>query len=179
MSALMNQSVQRRDDEERIEQMVFTNGDRVRHRRGWYGTVIEDNGGTDVRVRYDDGTVPVLLLRETLEPAERISIDVHAVIAQLRELRADIRLTSDEVVTVDQAIEALSRPLGERSLKLRIAAEVDRMTVEVMHDPFDREIASQPRVRQWYAAGARWALEKLQEHAAALRQQPTPEAVTR
>lgn len=153
----------------------FQRDDRVRHhRRGWYGTVIEDDGKDEVLVRFDDGTPLAWVMREKLRLVEEFDAEVMVLIDSLRELRGNLRFSAIEVATIDRSMEALSLALSEHGLRVRVAAEIDRHSQTVMHTPFEPDIARAPRVRQWFAAGARWALEQVRELANQERESSAP-----
>lgn len=153
--------------------MTFVTGERVRHRRKWYGSVASDNGGPLVTVRFDDGTPPREVHRIDLEQGEHIDAIVLTLMGRLQHLRSDVRLTADEVATIDSSIQQLSFSLGENGLRLRVAAEIDRVAGAVFTDPFDESIAQLPRVRQWFSEGASWALQRFRDHANQLRADAT------
>lgn len=149
----------------------FATKDRVRHhRRGWYGTVIEDAGADVVLVRFDDGTPHAWIKRSKLRLVEEFDAEVMVLVERLRALRGDLRFSADEVATIDRTMEALALALSEHRLRVRVAAEIDRLSEQVMHEPFEPEIARAPRVRQRFAEGARWALQQLHDRAHQERQ---------
>lgn len=144
----------------------FQEQDRVRHhRRGWYGSVIEDPGAEQVLVRFDDGTPHAWIKREKLRLVEEFDAEVMVLVDRLRDLRGDLRFSADEVATIDRTMDALALALSEHRLSVRVAAEIDRLSEQVMHVPFEPDIARAPRVRQRFAQGARWALQQLRERA--------------
>lgn len=151
--------------------MTFSPRDRVRHRRGWYGTVIEDHHGAEVLVRFDDGTPHARVKRDHLWLVEALDAEVLTLIDQLGALRGHLRFDADEASTIDRTIDALSLALTEHGLRVRVAAEIDRLIQQVVHLPFEEQITKAPRVRQWFADGARWALQQLRERANQEREQ--------
>lgn len=148
---------------------TFNRGDRIRHRRRWYGVVVDDQAGAKVLVRFDDGTPPTSVFRDDLQRASDIDAEVQRLIDQLGALRRNPQLGSDEVSMLNQSMEALRYSLSERALGVRVAAEIDLVATAVLHEPFSEEIVTSPRVRKWFTEGAQWALQKLQDHAGQLR----------
>lgn len=150
--------------------MTFGSGDRIRHRRGWYGVVIEDDASTRVRIRFDDGTEPVWVQRDDLRLVDDAADSgLQVLISELRELRSDPRFSADEVRVLDQSIEAIAFGQSSKAVRLRVASEIERMVEKAMTTPFEAEIARQPRVRQWFAAGGRWTLQLIRDRAEQLR----------
>ncbi|MCY1718427.1 hypothetical protein OVA26_15945 [Microbacterium sp. SL62] len=143
----------------------FVQGDRVRHPRGWYGAVIEDPGGDAVLVRFDDGTPFAWIPRDTLRLVDELDEEIDDLTERLKNLQLDARLTPEDIATVRRTVEALSLALTERGLRVRVAAEIDRLAERVIREPIDPQITKQPRVRQWFADGARWALQQMRDTA--------------
>lgn len=152
----------------------FAEGDRIRHPRRWYGAVVEDAGGDEVLVRFDDGTPHEWVPRGKLRLVDELDSEVAELAEGLGQLRTDASLNADEVLLLDRAIKMLGLALTDRGLRVRVAAEIDRLSKKVEHEPFDKTISKLPRVRQWFAAGAIWALRKLREHAQPDRVDTTP-----
>lgn len=145
------------------EVIRFETGERVRHRRGWYGAVLADEGGDRVRVRFDDGTPPADVLRDALKPVDQIDAEVLELIASLGEVRAAVLMDAWQAEVLDRSIRALELARSEHSFRVRLAAEIDRMAEHVANTPFEKDVAKAPRVRQWFAAGARWALSQMRQ----------------
>ncbi len=137
-------------------------GDRVRHQRGWYGRVVADRGGEELLVRFDDGSPLRFVDRAALRLVDDLDTEVLALIDPLREFRQLEGLPTSEAALLDRVIEMLPLMVTERGMKVRVAAEIDRLVAQIVTEPFEPDVAKKTRVRQWFADGANWSLTRLQ-----------------
>lgn len=161
--------------EEPVTPRRFQTKNRIRHQRGWYGRVVADRGGDQVLVRFDDGTPLRFVGRETIRLVDDIDAEVLALIDPLREFRQLEQLGGSDAALLDRVIDALPLMVTERGMRVRVAAEIDRLVAQIVREPFDPDVAKKTRVRQWFAEGAHWSLKKLQQLARPDRADDAPD----